>query len=84
MSKDLLGTRRFAVVKDCFDQHQDRMHLDCTFSVLHDKLVVLDDYICSGMGLRYVDEWIDVGADAVKSKELRSHLWKLRLGEGKC
>lgn len=66
MSKDLLGTRRFAVVKDCFDQHQDRMHLDCTCSIIHDKLVVLDEYICSGMGLRYVDEWIDIGAEAAK------------------
>lgn len=66
MSKDLLGVRRFAVVKDCFDQHQDRMHLDCICSVIHDKLVVLDEYVCSGMGLRYVDEWIDIGADATK------------------
>eukprot|EP00887_Chlorella_sp_A99_P008184 scaffold12.g8184.t1 len=31
MDRDLLGTRRFAVVRDDFEQHQDRMHLDCVF-----------------------------------------------------
>lgn len=31
MDEHLLGTRRLAVVKDEFDRHQDRMHLDCVF-----------------------------------------------------
>lgn len=31
MERDLLGARCLAVVKDEFDKHQDRMHLDCVF-----------------------------------------------------
>lgn len=57
MDQDLLGTARFIVVNDPFDQNQDRMHLDCIFSPLHDKLVVLDEYVMRGAGRRYVDEW---------------------------
>ena len=34
MDNDLLGARRLAVVRDDFDRHQDRMHLDCVFSLL--------------------------------------------------
>lgn len=41
MDKDLLGTRRFAVVRDDFEQHQDRMHLDCVFSVLSDNCCIM-------------------------------------------
>ncbi|PNW79619.1 hypothetical protein CHLRE_08g360350v5 [Chlamydomonas reinhardtii] len=41
MDDDLLGTRRFAVVRDDFDQHQDRMHLDCVFSVLSDTCCIM-------------------------------------------
>ncbi|GFR49721.1 hypothetical protein Agub_g11877 [Astrephomene gubernaculifera] len=41
MDEDLLGTRRFAVVRDDFDQHQDRMHLDCVFSVLSDRCCIM-------------------------------------------
>ncbi|GIL80090.1 hypothetical protein Vretimale_12910 [Volvox reticuliferus] len=41
MDEDLLGTRRFAVVRDEFDQHQDRMHLDCVFSVLSDHCCIM-------------------------------------------
>uniref|UniRef100_A0A7S0ZC49 Arginine deiminase n=2 Tax=Timspurckia oligopyrenoides TaxID=708627 RepID=A0A7S0ZC49_9RHOD len=35
MENDLLGTSRVAVVKDLFEQSQDRMHLDTVFNILH-------------------------------------------------
>eukprot|EP01023_Acetabularia_acetabulum_P053428 TRINITY_DN5981_c0_g2_i4.p1 TRINITY_DN5981_c0_g2~~TRINITY_DN5981_c0_g2_i4.p1 ORF type:complete len:481 (-),score=67.21 TRINITY_DN5981_c0_g2_i4:315-1757(-) len=41
MSKNLLGTSRFAVVKDQFEQHQDRMHLDCVFSIVGKKVCLM-------------------------------------------
>lgn len=41
MDKDLLGTRRFTVVRDDFEQHQDRMHLDCVFSVISDTVCIM-------------------------------------------
>eukprot|EP01024_Parvocaulis_polyphysoides_P038241 TRINITY_DN34286_c0_g1_i2.p1 TRINITY_DN34286_c0_g1~~TRINITY_DN34286_c0_g1_i2.p1 ORF type:complete len:491 (-),score=62.11 TRINITY_DN34286_c0_g1_i2:386-1645(-) len=41
MSKNLLGTSRFAVVKDDFDRHQDRMHLDCVFSIVGKKVCIM-------------------------------------------
>jgi hypothetical protein len=41
MQRDLLGTRRFAVVRDDFDRHQDRMHLDCVFSVLGGDVCIM-------------------------------------------
>jgi hypothetical protein len=68
MERDLLGTRRFAVVRDDFEQHQvgrftqlswvrvfrqvschrvraralqDRMHLDCVFSILSESVCIM-------------------------------------------
>jgi arginine deiminase len=41
MARDLLGTRRLAVVRDDFEQHQDRMHLDCVFSILSDTCCLM-------------------------------------------
>jgi arginine deiminase len=41
MSRDLLGARRLAVVRDDFEQHQDRMHLDCVFSILSDTCCIM-------------------------------------------
>mmetsp|Transcript_38930 Transcript_38930/g.110193 ORF Transcript_38930/g.110193 Transcript_38930/m.110193 type:complete len:362 (-) Transcript_38930:174-1259(-) len=41
MDRDLLGTRRLAIVRDDFEQHQDRMHLDCCFSILTDKTCLM-------------------------------------------
>lgn len=41
MDHDLLGTRRFAVVRDDFEQHQDRMHLDCVFAVISDSVCIM-------------------------------------------
>ena len=59
MDADLLGTTRFAVVRDDFDQHQDRMHLDCVFSILtHDCCLMLEDMMGeSSPTRRLVDLW---------------------------
>jgi arginine deiminase len=35
------GRRRFAVVRDDFDKNQDRMHLDCVFSLLSDSCCLM-------------------------------------------
>ncbi|KAH0569848.1 Arginine deiminase [Spironucleus salmonicida] len=62
MEHDLLGTDKFIIVKDTFDQDQDRMHLDCTCSPLHDKLILIDEEILINPDkLRYVDEWVHLG-----------------------
>ncbi len=46
MAKDFLGTRRVAIVKDDFDKSQDRMHLDCVFSILsNDCVLMLEDMV---------------------------------------
>ena len=59
MEKDLLGCRRLAVVRDDFDQSQDRMHLDCVFSLLSGNCCLMLETI---MGVqskqrRLVDVW---------------------------
>ena len=41
MRKDLLGTRRVAVVRDESDLSQDRMHLDCVFNIASDSVCLL-------------------------------------------
>ncbi|KCV72527.1 hypothetical protein H696_00119 [Fonticula alba] len=41
MDNDLLGVSSLAVVRDDIDRSQDRMHLDCVFNILDDKLVLL-------------------------------------------
>jgi arginine deiminase len=60
MDKDLLGTTRFAVVRDEFEQHQDRMHLDCVFSILtHDCCLMLEDMMGEhSKTKRLVDLWL--------------------------
>ena len=40
MKNDWLGYRRVAVVKDEYDVSQDRMHLDCVFGLLSEKLCI--------------------------------------------
>lgn len=59
MDRDLLGTRRFAVVRDDFEQHQDRMHLDCVFSILSDNVcIMLEEMIgADSPTRRLVDEY---------------------------
>lgn len=60
MTKDLLGTTRFAVVRDDFEQHQDRMHLDCVFSILtEDCCLMLEDMMGAHSATRrLVDLWL--------------------------
>ncbi|KAK9805881.1 hypothetical protein WJX73_000501 [Symbiochloris irregularis] len=41
MNEDLLGVRRLAVVRDENEMHQDRMHLDCVFSILSDDCCLM-------------------------------------------
>jgi len=61
MDSDWLGgASHFAVVRDEFDQAQDRMHLDCVFSLLGDDVCVM---LADMMGdasptRRLVDEWV--------------------------
>jgi len=59
MDQDLLGTRRFAVVRDDFEQHQDRMHLDCVFAILSDKCCLMLDEMMgeNAPTKRLVDEY---------------------------
>ncbi|KAL6776838.1 ADI1 [Auxenochlorella protothecoides x Auxenochlorella symbiontica] len=64
MDGDLLGTRRLAVVRDDFEQHQDRMHLDCVFSILSDNLCIMLEEMMGDASptRRLVDEYVR-GAD---------------------
>eukprot|EP00768_Dysnectes_brevis_P002499 gnl/Dysnectes_brevis/1876_a2156_1864.p1 GENE.gnl/Dysnectes_brevis/1876_a2156_1864~~gnl/Dysnectes_brevis/1876_a2156_1864.p1 ORF type:complete len:566 (+),score=248.86 gnl/Dysnectes_brevis/1876_a2156_1864:109-1806(+) len=59
MDNDLLGTERFAVVRDIFDTHQDRMHLDCILSPVSRDLCVIDESVLGrdNMRRRMVDEY---------------------------
>eukprot|EP00879_Flechtneria_rotunda_P005256 GHRR01005541.1.p1 GENE.GHRR01005541.1~~GHRR01005541.1.p1 ORF type:complete len:392 (+),score=108.32 GHRR01005541.1:604-1779(+) len=60
MDKDLLGTRRLGVVRDDFDRDQDRMHLDCVFSVLGEDCCIMLETIMGedSSKRRLVDEYI--------------------------
>ncbi len=60
MARDLLGTRRLAVVRDDFEQHQDRMHLDCVFSILSDTCCLMLDEMMGPEAptRRLVDEYV--------------------------
>ena len=59
MDKDLLGCSRFAVVRDELDQNQDRMHLDCVFSILSDDCCLMLETIMGSDSKqkRLVDLW---------------------------
>eukprot|EP00195_Chlamydomonas_chlamydogama_P009440 CAMPEP_0202891208 /NCGR_PEP_ID=MMETSP1392-20130828/1328_1 /ASSEMBLY_ACC=CAM_ASM_000868 /TAXON_ID=225041 /ORGANISM="Chlamydomonas chlamydogama, Strain SAG 11-48b" /LENGTH=467 /DNA_ID=CAMNT_0049574893 /DNA_START=174 /DNA_END=1577 /DNA_ORIENTATION=+ len=59
MDEDLTGTRRIAVVRDDFDQHQDRMHLDCVFSIISNNCcIMLEDIMGDDSPTRrLVDEY---------------------------
>lgn len=60
MDQDWLGTRYVAVVKDLFDQNQDRMHLDCIFSITgYDSSIMLKDVMSiESPKRRLVDEYV--------------------------
>jgi arginine deiminase len=44
MDNDLLGTRRFGVVKDEHDRDQQRMHLDTIVNLIDDRNVIMLDF----------------------------------------
>lgn len=61
------GVHTLAVVRDEFDQAQDRMHLDCVFSLLGDDVcLMLEDMMGEASPTRRtVDEWVmDPGTGA--------------------
>ena len=72
MEKDYFGTRRVAIVKDLYEKDQDRMHLDCVFSILsQDCVLMLEDMMGEESPTRrLVDEYTrgDDGA-YTKSRE---------------
>jgi arginine deiminase len=68
MDGDLLGTRRLAVVRDDFEQHQDRMHLDCVFAVLSDSCCLMLEEMMGEASptRRLVDEYVKSGGAGYK------------------
>ena len=72
MQRDLLGTRRVAVVNDCFERDQARMHLDTLFNIVGDDVCLLAaDVIGEHSPLRRtVDEYERV--DLVDDRSLHS------------
>lgn len=60
MDQDLLGTRRFGIVRDEFEQHQDRMHLDCVFAILGDNCCLMLEEMMGDDSptRRLVDEYV--------------------------
>lgn len=44
LDNDLIGSRRFGVVKDEKDRDQQRMHLDTIFNLIDEKNVILLDF----------------------------------------
>lgn len=74
MSKDLLGTSRLAVVRDDYEQSQERMHLDCVFNVIGKNCVVLaEDTIGTDKPFRrIVDEYARAEPGAPYKKTARS------------
>jgi arginine deiminase len=52
MKNDWFGTRRVAVVRDCFDMNQQRMHLDTIFNVCGDNVCTLLDSVIGDSKIR--------------------------------
>lgn len=59
MKQDMFGTKSVAIVKDLFDQSQDRMHLDCVFNIVgYDCCLMLEDILnTTSNRRRLVDEY---------------------------
>ncbi|KAK5574936.1 hypothetical protein RB653_010190 [Dictyostelium firmibasis] len=59
MDKDLFGTTRVAVVKDYFDQNQQRMHLDTVCNIIDERVMLILEDICGEESpiRRLVDEY---------------------------
>eukprot|EP01099_Mayorella_cantabrigiensis_P000857 TRINITY_DN1363_c0_g1_i2.p1 TRINITY_DN1363_c0_g1~~TRINITY_DN1363_c0_g1_i2.p1 ORF type:complete len:425 (-),score=90.80 TRINITY_DN1363_c0_g1_i2:5-1135(-) len=69
LDNKLFGTRRVAVVKDYFDQDQQRMHLDTIMNILGPNIVMLEETLIGGQSLkrRLVDEYVLDGESYVLS-----------------
>jgi len=63
MQKDLIGTRRVAVVRDLFDRNIKRKHLDSVFKIIGSNCVIALETILGEDNLhrRLVDEYTRVG-----------------------
>ncbi|EFA74788.1 putative arginine deiminase [Heterostelium album PN500] len=59
MRNDLFGTNRVAVVKDYFDLHQQRMHLDTVCNIINERTMLILEDICGEESpiRRLVDEY---------------------------
>ncbi|EGC40455.1 hypothetical protein DICPUDRAFT_93382 [Dictyostelium purpureum] len=59
MNNDLFGTDRVAVVKDYFDQNQQRMHLDTVCNIIDERVMLILETICGQDSpiRRLVDEY---------------------------
>ncbi|EAL71243.1 hypothetical protein DDB_G0272182 [Dictyostelium discoideum AX4] len=59
MENDLFGTTRVAVVKDYFDQNQQRMHLDTVCNIIDERVMLILEDICGEDSpiRRLVDEY---------------------------
>jgi arginine deiminase len=63
MQKDLVGTRRVAVVRDLFDRNVKRKHLDTVFKIISNNCVVVLESLLGEDNLhrRLVDEYTRIG-----------------------
>lgn len=68
MQEDLFGYHRVAVVRDDFEQHQDRMHLDCVFALLsEDCCLMLEEMMGEDSPTRrLVDEYVRISPGTYK------------------
>eukprot|EP01122_Echinamoeba_exundans_P014054 TRINITY_DN6288_c0_g1_i1.p1 TRINITY_DN6288_c0_g1~~TRINITY_DN6288_c0_g1_i1.p1 ORF type:complete len:960 (-),score=226.78 TRINITY_DN6288_c0_g1_i1:65-2857(-) len=62
LDQNLWGTKRVAVVKDYFDQDQQRMHLDTVFNIIGTRVCLLLETVmgASSPRRRLVDEYVQV------------------------
>eukprot|EP01112_Ceratiomyxa_fruticulosa_P010629 TRINITY_DN2819_c0_g5_i1.p1 TRINITY_DN2819_c0_g5~~TRINITY_DN2819_c0_g5_i1.p1 ORF type:complete len:829 (-),score=201.18 TRINITY_DN2819_c0_g5_i1:70-2556(-) len=64
MENDLLGTTKVAVVKDYFDQNQQRMHLDTFMNIMGQKtMLVLETIIGDSSPIRRLVDEYEKGKD---------------------
>lgn len=50
MNNNLIGTKRFGIVKDEKDRDQQRMHLDTIFNIIDSSTVLLFDFDHESIG----------------------------------
>lgn len=60
LNEKLFGTRRVGVVKDYFDQDQQRMHLDTIMNILGPNIVMMEETLIGSNSIkrRLVDEYV--------------------------